>query len=63
MRILICAHEAPLEPFDGFRGAVASLVARLRDSNDVCLLAPRMPAISVWIGPRGVGVHWRWFEG
>jgi len=43
MRILICAHEAPLEPFDGFRGAVASLVARLRDSNDVCLLAPRMP--------------------
>lgn len=43
MRILFCAHEAPLEPFDGFRGPVGSLIGRLRESNEVRVLALRMP--------------------
>jgi len=43
MRILLCAHEAPLEPFDGFRGPVATLVERLQGSHEVRVLAVRAP--------------------
>ena len=43
MKILVCAHEAPLEPFDGFRGPVSELIVRLRVSHDVRVLAVRAP--------------------
>ncbi|MEX2554365.1 MAG: glycosyltransferase [Actinomycetota bacterium] len=43
MRILVCAEEALLPPATGFRIAVESLVERLRDANDVRVLALRVP--------------------
>ncbi len=43
MRILVCAEEAPLPPFNGFRSAVASLIENLRPANDVRVLAYRRP--------------------
>ena len=43
MKILVCAHEAPVEPFDGFRGPVAALVERLRAAHEVRVLAVRAP--------------------
>ena len=43
MKILVCAHEAPIEPFDGFRGPVAALIGRLLASHDVRVLAVRAP--------------------
>jgi len=42
MRILVCAEEAPVPPFNGIRAPLAALIERLRSSNDVRVLAYRM---------------------
>jgi glycosyltransferase involved in cell wall biosynthesis len=39
MRILICAHEAPLPPTNGFRLQVSALVGELRRHHEVRLLS------------------------
>ncbi|MCI0347526.1 MAG: glycosyltransferase [Chloroflexi bacterium] len=43
MRILVCAEEALLPPETGFRIAVGSLIDNLRRSNDVRVVALRVP--------------------
>ena len=47
MRILVCAEEAPIPPFNGIRAPLAGLIERLRSSNDVRVLAYRMSDQSV----------------
>lgn len=59
MRILVCAEEALLPPATGFRIAVGSLVEHLRESNDVRVLALRVPGQSGETPPDTRLVDWR----
>src|SRR6266566_8637870 len=43
MRILVCAHSAPLPPLDGFRLQVDALVRELQKRHEVFVVAFRMP--------------------
>lgn len=43
MRVLICAHEAPLPPLNGFRLQVEALARALSAHHEVRLVAYRMP--------------------
>jgi glycosyltransferase involved in cell wall biosynthesis len=43
MRILICAHDAPMGPVDGFRLHLSALIRELRGEHDLRVLALRHP--------------------